>query len=261
MSLSAAFRTELLKVRRSRVPRLVALGFSLVPLIGALFMLILKDPARARSWGIIGAKAQVAAGVADWPTYLGLLAQATTVGGLLVFSFVVTWVFGREFADRTAKELLATRTPRAAIVTAKGICAAAVVVLLIGLVPALGLPLGLALDLPGGTPAMVAQGAGRIVVAGLLTLALTPVIALLATIGRGYLLPLGCVILLVFLAQIAAATGWGAWFPWSVPALYSGAAGPPADQLAWYSPVLVVLTGAAGAVATYVVWLYADQAR
>jgi len=32
----------------------------------------------------------------------------------------------------------------------------------------------------------------------------------------------GWAILTIVLAQIAAATGWGDWFPWSVPALFSG---------------------------------------
>ena len=57
-----------------------------------------------------------------------------------------------------------------------------------------------------------------------------PPVALLASAGRGYLPPLGWAILTVFLAQILAAIGWGAWFPWSVPALFSGLAGPRATR-------------------------------
>src|SRR5262245_61062477 len=115
----AALWAETLKARRSKVPWLTALGFSLAPLAGGLFMVILKDPEAARSWGLISTKAHLAAGVADWPTFLGLLAQATAVGGALLFTVVTTWVFGREFADHTVKQLLALPTPRAAIVGAK----------------------------------------------------------------------------------------------------------------------------------------------
>src|SRR6266542_6113656 len=115
----AALWAEVLKARRSKVPWLTALGFSLAPLVGGLFMIILKDPERARSMGLISTKAQLTVGVADWPTYFGLLAQATAVGGGVLFSLVTTWVFGREFSDHTAKELLALPTPRAAIVAAK----------------------------------------------------------------------------------------------------------------------------------------------
>ena len=59
------------------------------------------------------------AGVADWPTYLDLLAQSIAVGGLILFSLIGSWVFGREFVDRTVKDLLALPTARSAIVAAK----------------------------------------------------------------------------------------------------------------------------------------------
>jgi ABC-2 type transport system permease protein len=106
MLFRAALWAEVLKARRSKVPLLTALGFSLAPLVGGLFMVILKDPERARSWGLISTKAHLSAGVADWPTFLGLLAQATAVGGALLFTIVTTWVFGREFADHTVKSCL-----------------------------------------------------------------------------------------------------------------------------------------------------------
>jgi ABC-2 type transport system permease protein len=51
----AALWVETLKARRSKVPWLTALGFSLAPLVGGLFMIILKDPERARSMGLISA--------------------------------------------------------------------------------------------------------------------------------------------------------------------------------------------------------------
>lgn len=62
---------------------------------------MLKDPAWAKAIGLLGAKAQHTAGIADRPTFLGVVAQATAVGGSLLFAIVTTWVFGREF--RTAR--------------------------------------------------------------------------------------------------------------------------------------------------------------
>ena len=76
-------------------------------------MIILKDPEAARSMGLISTKAQLAAGVADWPAFFGMLAQAIAIGGAIVFAILTAWVFGREFSDRTAKELLALPTSRA----------------------------------------------------------------------------------------------------------------------------------------------------
>ena len=64
-------------------------------------MIILKDPDRARQLGLLGPKAQLFGGTADWPSILGLLSQAVAVGGAVLFAFLTAWVFGREFADRT----------------------------------------------------------------------------------------------------------------------------------------------------------------
>jgi ABC-2 type transport system permease protein len=255
----AALWGETLKARRSKVPWLTALGFSLAPLVGGLFMIILKDPERARSMGLISAKAQLTAGAADWPTLLGMLAQATAVGGTLLFTLVTTWVFGREFSDHTAKELLALPTPRAAIVGAKlvvvGIWATALTVL----VYALGLVVGTAVGLPGWSQALIWRAAGDLGVTAGLVLMLMPLVALVASAGRGYLAPLGWAFLTIFLAQILAAIGWGAWFPWSVPALYSELAGPRATQLGLQSYVVVGAMCVAGLVGTFAWWRSADQ--
>lgn len=126
---------ELLKARRSRVPLLTALGFCLLPLVGGFFMVVLKDPALAQRMGLISAKAQIVAGSADWPTFLDMLAQGVAIGGFMVFGFVASWVFGREFSDGTAKDLLALPAPRSGIIGAKfvvvGIWCAGLVILIV----------------------------------------------------------------------------------------------------------------------------------
>jgi ABC-2 type transport system permease protein len=255
----AAQWAEVLKARRSKVPWLTALGFSLAPLVGGLFMIILKDPERARSMGLISAKAHLAAGVADWPTMLSLLAQATAIGGGLLFTLVTSWVFGREFSDHTAKELLALPTSRAAIVAAKFVVVSMWATGLTAFVLMLGLIVGAAIGLPGWSMALLWRAAGALIVTAGLTLALMTPVALLASAGRGYLPPLGWAFLTVFLAQILAAIGWGAWFPWSVPALFSELAGPRADQIGLQSYVVVGVTFVIGLAGTFIWWNRVDQ--
>jgi ABC-2 type transport system permease protein len=99
--------SEALKARRSRLPWVTAAAFAVAAAVGGLLMFILQDPARARAMGLLGTKAQLAGGTADWPGYLALLAQITAVGGTLIFGVVAIWTFGREFSDHTAKDLLA----------------------------------------------------------------------------------------------------------------------------------------------------------
>ena len=115
-NISQAVWVELLKARRSRLPLFTALGFALAPLAGGFVMIVLKDPELARRAGLISTKAQIVAGSADWQTYLALLAQATGIGGFILFSLIGSWVFGREYADHTIKDLLALPVSRSAIV-------------------------------------------------------------------------------------------------------------------------------------------------
>jgi ABC-2 type transport system permease protein len=257
--LAQAIRVELLKARRSKMPLLTALAFSLAPLAGGFFMIVMKDPDLARRLGMISAKAQIIAGGADWQTYLSLLAQATAIGGILLFSLVATWVFGREYADHTVTDLLALPTPRRAIVLAKFVVVALWSAALILLIVLIGLAVGVAVGLPPAGAEIFWQGMRTLALAASLTLALDTPIAFCASAGRGYLPPMGAAILLLILAQIVAATGWGDYFPWSVPALYSGMAGPDYATPGPASLVIVLFTCVLGLVATIVWWEFADQ--
>ena len=260
-SVLPALWTETLKMRRSKIPFFTAIGFSLAPLVGGLFMVILKDPEAARTMGLISAKAQLTAGTAEWSTLFNLLAQATAVGGAILFSVFTIWLFGREFSDHTIKESLALPTSREAIVTAKLIVLTVWTLLLTLLGFGLGLLVGKFVVIPGWSPELLQAASIDILGAGVLTIMLLPFVALMASLGRGYMASFGWMILTVFLAQIAIITGWGDWFPWSVPALFSGAAGPRGELLGFHSYVIVVLASAISITATFYWWRSADQTR
>ncbi|MCX2948825.1 ABC transporter permease [Lentzea sp. NEAU-D7] len=253
-----ALATEALKTRRSRVPLVTAVVFTVAVLVGGLFMFILQDQERARSLGLIGTKAALVGGQADWPTYFSFLAQITAVGGIVVFGLVSVWLFGREFSQNTVKDLLALPTSRTSIVAAKFVVALVWCLALTFQLLVLGLLIGVALGLPGLSAEVLARGAAVIVATAVMTMLLTTPIAFASSVGRGYLPGFGVIIASVFCAQIVAALGYGRYFPWSVPALFSGLAGP--DQVP--TGVLgVVLVGATGAVATALWWRNADQDR
>lgn len=256
-----ALWVEVLKMRRSRVPLFTAIGFSIAPLMGGLFMVILKDPEAARSMGLISTKAQIVAGVADWQTFFTILSQAVAVGGAILFAIVTSWVFGREFSDRTVKELLALPSSREAIVAAKFVVTAGWTFALTIFILLLGIVVGKLVIIPGWSAELLRSAGMDVLGSAVLTIALLPFVALLASIGRGYLPPFGWTILTVALAQIVAITGWGDWFPWAVPALFSGAAGPRADLLGVHSYALVMLAGLLGLAATFYWWRNADQTR
>ena len=259
MAFRAALATEMLKTRHSRVPWGVAIGFSLAPLVMGLFMVILKDPERARSLGLLGAKAQLTAGTADWPTYLDLTGQAVAVGGAILFAFLTAWVYGREFADRTVRALLASPTPRRTIVLAKA-CAIAIWGLAISAwVLALALAIGALVDLPGWSSADVVASVAGIALAAALTIGLQTWAAFFAGVGRGYIAPLAWTVAMIALAQILTVLGWGPWFPWSVQALTAGAGGTAVEPVTPASVAVVVLVSAAGLAVTIAWWDRADQ--
>ena len=257
--LTAALWVEIFKVRRSRVPWLTAMGFSLAPLVGGLFMLILKDPERARHLGLITTKAEITTGSADWPTYFDLLAQAVAVGGLIIFGLIASWVFGREFADRTLTDMLAVPAPRSAIVVAKFLVITGWSFLLSTIVYGLGVGVGMLVDIPGWSSDLMIESFGKGMVVTGLTVALVTPFAWVASAGRGYLPAIGVIFLALFLAQVVAALGWGGFFPWSTPALISGVAGSATPSVGVTSYLLVMLTGIVGMAGTIIWWWQADH--
>ena len=62
-------------------------------------MVIIKDPERARSSGLIRQKPVLPPGAADWSAFLGVIAQGGAGLGAVVFTLITASVFGREFSD------------------------------------------------------------------------------------------------------------------------------------------------------------------
>lgn len=250
--LGTVVRTELLKLRRSKVTWLTWLAFSIAPLVDGLFMWILKEPDRARALGLLGAKAQLAGRVADWPSFAAALAQMTGVGGMVLTAVITTYVFGREYADGTAKNMLALPVRRETFVFAKLLVVALWFAVLVAAIFAEGAAIGLALDLPGFSPGLLGRAARDVAFSAAMCCLLVSPVAWIATLGRGYLPPLGFAIMTFVLGNVFAATGWGKWFPYAIVPLSTGIAGPRVILLEPGSYVAVLLLFAAGVAAT--VW-------
>jgi ABC-2 type transport system permease protein len=253
----AALWAELLKVRKSRVPLFIAMGYVLLPLMIAFFMVIMKDPEGARHLGIIGIKAQLMVGTIDWSTYLGLLSEG--VMGLIIISALMGgWLFGRENADHTMKDLLALPTSRSAFIAAKYSVFALWSLLMIAIVSLLGVFLGYVIVLPGLSSEVVLSYVSTILVVGVMNILLITPIALVAFVGRGYLPSVGFMFLALALAQVSEIIGYGMYFPYAVPALFIKA-NMGGDSLSLVSYVIVLVTSFSGAIGTYMWLRYADQ--
>ncbi|MHB8106539.1 MAG: ABC transporter permease [Candidatus Cryosericum sp.] len=258
-SILAAIWAEGLKIRRSRVFLITILAFILVPVLMSLMMYLAKNPELAHRLGILGAKATVLNLTADWPTYFGFLNLAAAAIGLVGFGFVTSWDFGREYSDRTAKDLLALPAPRSSVVLAKFVVVVIWCILLSVVLFSSGLVAGEVVQLSGWTRDLAFHSMSVFAVAALLTVLLCTPVAFLASVGRGYLIPVGFVILALGISQFVGALGFSQYFPWSIPMVYAGAAGAESAQLGIASYLILFLTSILGLVGTLAQWRYADQ--
>jgi ABC-2 type transport system permease protein len=257
-NLTALIWVELRKAVRSGMPLWTALATLFMPLGIAFLIFVARNAALSQKLGLVSAKADlVAYAAADWPAYLGLAGLMIAAGGLIFFVLVTSWVFGREFVDGTVKDLLAVPIARPTLLLAKFVVVGGWSGGLTGLMLAASLGLGAVIGLPGGSLPILLRHSQIVLITAALVICSLPPFAFLASLGRGYLLPLGVAILILMLANVAALTGWGEYFPWAVAGLFAQgeAALPPASY------ATVFITGLVGMGATALWWQYADQNR
>jgi len=257
-SLSDMIWIELRKAIRSRMPLWTALGSLFMPFGIAFLIFVSRNPETSRQLGLISAKANLMAYAAtDWPAYLGLFGMIIGAGGLLLFSLVISWVFGREFVDGTLKDMLAVPVQRSSILLAKFIVVAAWSEVLTMVIVIVGLVTGAIIQLPGGSIPVILQGSTLLMITASLAIAVVIPFAFLASVGRGYLLPIGGAILAVMMANVVGLAGWGEYFPWGVPGLHAQGKSSLTPLSYW----IVLMTALVGTFGTYLWWKYADQSR
>ena len=259
MALLKAFQVECLKIRHSKTIWVTFIAFALAPVMGGIFMVILNNPELSAQSSALSTKARMMSVTVSWSSYIGVLSQAAGVGGVIIFGFVISWLFGREYSDGTVKDLLAMPVSRAKILQAKFIvyffwCLALAISNLL-----LGLIIGLLLGLPGFSQSILTNELYIYFVTTLLTILIGTPVAFFALIGKGYLAPLGFLVLSIVFAQIIAAIGFGIYFPWAVPGIYSGSGGAYKDALNFMSYFILVMTSFAGYFMSIIWWHISDQ--
>jgi ABC-2 type transport system permease protein len=251
---------EFMKLRRSKVTWGTLLGLSLAPLGIALMMWIVREPGRAASLGLLGTKANLSGLEATWPSYASMLTMIVGIGGLLLLSFIVAYIFGREYTELTAKNMLALPVGRHWFVIAKLVVALAWWLALVAAVLVESFVIGLALGLPGLTGALVLSTIGNALLAAGISYLVVPVVGWITTVGRGYMPPLAFALAMLALGDVFGKTGWAQWFPWSILPLLVGMVGKP-QTLPVGSYVVLALTFVAGVATTIAQLRWADNAQ
>ena len=258
--LFASVWSEGLKVRKSKMFFITIVFFAFIASMMGLMMIVVHHPELAGRSAALSAKTSVL-GNGDWPSFLSLLIQVILALGPIGFGMVTSWVFGREYADRVAKDLLALPVSRITIVISKFAVILIWCILLTLMLFLSGLLVGLAINIPGWS-AINAQNAFIIFInSSILTLLLCTPVAFLACLSRGYLLPVGFAILTLILTNFVAIglPNIMPYFPWAIPALYTGIAGRELPQAGAISYFILFLTSILGFIGTAAWWRFADQ--
>jgi ABC-2 type transport system permease protein len=257
MSTFAVVGTEFFKAFRSGMFKVTVGIAGFVPLMMGILMFIKMHPAAVKS-SLMFSKAQAIPGPADWYGFFGLFAQIISGVGLLVIGFAASWMWGREFSDRTVKDLLALPFPRELIVIGKllvlclwGIClfvVSSVVMLLIGLL----------IHLPSWNTSFAVHCFGIFSIATIMNIAVSTVTAYIASVTRNYIAPIGFAIAALMMGNFVGMLGLAAYYPWGVSMTFSMSA-TEHTSVEVYSFVILAITSIAGLVATMYWWRHADQ--
>lgn len=256
----AAFWMEALKARRTRILPISACFFIFIGVMMGMLMYLSVHPEIASRSSTVSMKTSFLQG-SGWNAYLSLFLQVILTVGVIGAGVVTSWVFGREFSDRSLKDLLALPVTRAQIVISKLVIVLIWSLFLSFIVLLAGMLTGLAISLPGREEAELASFFKSYALCALLnTLLITPV-AFVASAGRGYLLPISFVILIMIITQLlfVGLPALSIYFPWALPALISGVAAKAMPSPGFACYLIFFLTVAAGFAGTLVWWRYADQ--
>jgi ABC-2 type transport system permease protein len=165
------------------------------------------------------AKLGPAAELHGWDQLVNIVLQVTAAASVVSFGIALSWTVGREFADGTVTGLFGLPVRRWVLVTAKLLVyllwTVAVGIVLVVLVAVAGL--ALRLESSGSLAPLLARIPVLVALSGLIAFPA----AWAATLGRGLLAGIATTAGLMVVAQIMAAAGTGAWFPFTTPALWA----------------------------------------
>jgi len=257
---AVAFGTELTKALKSKMLWATFIFFAFISVMLGFLMLAAKHPEITGKSEMLSLKASMISNP-NWTTFYWLLMQMLLTVGSIGPAIVTIWVFGREYSDRVIKDILVLPVSRFNIVLAKFTIAFIWSLLLLLLLYLLGILTGLLIDLDGWSVELFRQKTVSYIVSALLTITLFPVISFITCISRGYLLPVGISILILIATQFVflGMPSITPYFPWAIPGLFSGVAGPISPKPGLISYFILGVTCLLGITGTATWWKYADH--
>ncbi len=236
------------------------LFFMFVSCMMGMVMFVQLNPEIAGKLGMIGDKAtMLRLGEPNWQNYFKLLLMGISAIGLVGSGFVASWVFGREYTDHTVKDMLVLPVSRSSIVFSKFIVIVLWSLILFLVFFLIGVSVGFLINIPNWSGDIVWSSVETYAITSILILLLCTPVAFLASYSRGFLLPLGFVILTLIVANFTGLVGLGPFFPWAIPGLYATSSGSAIMSLQVVSYIILITTCLVGLGGTLAIWRYADQ--
>lgn len=237
MNILTVLHCEIRKIIRSNVFGLVFLVFAFGPIMMGVGTIFSGSP-----------------GDINWQRYLIEVLNNLTTLGLIGYTFISAWVFGREFTDKTIKDLLAKPVSRSLIVLSKILVILAWNILLSLYMFTATLAIGQVMGLTGWSFAITWGIFVRYITASLLFIIVTAPGALLANISRGYLAPLALTLVIVICSNLFASMGFATYFPWTIPQIFQ-----MTGTFSFTSFIILASTGIAGIAGIFTWWRFAEQ--
>ena len=237
MKIFSILHCEIRKIIHANVFWLVFLVFAFGPIMMGVGIILSKNT-----------------GDINWQIYLTELLNNLAALGLIGYTFIAAWVFGREFTDKTIKDLLAKPVSRSHIVMSKLLVILAWNVLLSIHMFAVSLAVGGVLGLTGWSAALIWNIFLKFFITSLLFIVVTTPGTFLANVSKGYLAPLALILVIVICSNVLASMGFAPYFPWTIPSVFQST-----GSLNFSSMIILASTGIAGIIGTFAWWRFAEQ--
>ena len=216
-ALAAAIAVELRKSVRARVPLVAAalLVLGVVAISASVIVAVTAGPP-----DVVAKLGPVVRG-GGWTGYVDAALQVTGAAGAGACGILISWSFGREFAEGTIAGLFALPVSRTAVAAAKLVAFAVWTVCVTAALMVVLLAAGFLVGLGAPSASDVGIVLERIPVLLLTTAGMTVPAAWVSTVSRGLLGGIATTVVLLASAQVIVFSGGGAWFPPSAPALWA----------------------------------------
>ena len=181
---------------------------------------------------------------------LGLFVSLLMMG----FAFTTSWIFGREYTDKTINDLLVKPLSKLRIAISKFVVILLWNSLLTVLMFTVVILLGTYIGLIGGTATILLHYFLAFSTTALLLMVVSTVGSFIANATKGYLAPTGFIFLILLIVNFVEQFGLSAYIPWTIPGVFMSE-----GVLSSISIIIVAITGITGFVGTIALWRFKEQ--